>query len=68
MRRKRTEPPVASPLVGQGFLPQQATKAIVQVVREIHDGNYGLERQEIEAVISEALRKARAERSGEGES
>jgi hypothetical protein len=66
MRRRRREiSPIPSPLIGQGFPPHQAAKAVIQVVREIHEINYDLDPREIEETLLEAVRKARRER-GQG--
>ena len=68
MRRRRRDPPIPSPLVGQGFPAHQAAKAIAQVVREIHQGNYDLDSAEVEDAVREAIEKARRERrEGGGE-
>lgn len=64
-RRRREHPPIPSPLIGQGFPPHQAAKAVIQVVREIHETSYDLDSREIEEAILEAIKRARLER-GQG--
>gem|GEM_PF-3286422 len=65
-RRRREHPLIPSPLIGQGFPPHQAARAVIQVVREIHEANYDLDPREIEEALLDAVRKARRERSQGG--
>ncbi|MGX9105171.1 hypothetical protein ACWTQZ_26165, partial [Escherichia coli] len=61
-------PPIPSPLVGQGFPPQQAKRAVVQVVREIHSAHDEYDAPTVEEIILEAILRARRERNAKGES
>lgn len=63
-RRRRNTPPIPSPLVTQGFPLQQANRAVIQVVREIHGEHLDHRTTEIEALVAEAIRRARKEREG----
>ena len=65
MRRRRREPPI-SPLLHQGFPPGYGAKAVLQVVREIHQAHFELEGAEIEAILLTAIKRARKEREKEG--
>ena len=68
MRRRRTQhPPIPSPLVGQGFPPQQAKRAVVQVVREIHSAHDEYDARTVEEIIQEAIQRARRERKSVGD-
>lgn len=63
MSRRRTQhPPVPSPLIGQGFPPQQAKRAALQVVREIHGAHIDYDSKTVEEIVEEALSRARRER------
>jgi len=55
-------------LVGQGFTPHQAAKAVIQVVREIQAANYDKDPREVEEAIREAIARTRRERREGGES
>jgi len=53
--------------VGQGFPPQQAKRAVIQVVREIHSAHDEYDAPTVEEIILEAILRARRERITKGE-
>lgn len=61
-RRRRHTPPIPSPLLSQGFPLQQANRAVIQVVREIHGEHLDYRTTEIESLVGEAIERARKER------
>ena len=65
MRRRRQHPPIPSPLLGQRFNPTHASKAAIQVIREIHQANFEVEPQEVDLVIQAAIDQVRSERRDE---
>lgn len=65
MRRRRREPPL-SPLLGQHFNPQGGSRALFQVIREIHQANFDLDPREVEKVVQEATDLARTDRKRGG--
>ena len=67
-RRRSNHTPIPSPLIGQGFPPHQATRAVIHVVREVHEAHYELDSREVEDTIQEAIERARRERGKDGKS
>jgi hypothetical protein len=67
-RKRRDPPPIVHPLQEQVFLPKQAKRALIQVVREIHGVHYDIDGFAVEAVLAEAIERARREREEEVES
>jgi hypothetical protein len=48
MKRRRQYQPIPSPILGQKFQPEQAGKAIIEILREIHQDNFELEPYRVE--------------------
>jgi len=66
MRRRRQHQPIPSPLLGQQFQPEQAGKAIIEILREIHQDNIELESHHVERFIESAVTRVRSEREKGG--
>ncbi|MEI7578346.1 MAG: hypothetical protein WCK51_15770 [Armatimonadota bacterium] len=66
MRRRRQHQPIPSPLLGQHFPPEQAGKAIIEILREIHQDNIELESNHVERFIESAVIRVRSEREKGG--
>jgi len=66
MRRRRQYQPIPSPLLGQKFQPEQAGKAIIEILREIHQDNFELETHHEERLIKKSVTQGRAEREKGG--
>jgi len=67
-RRRRSNSPIPSPLLEQGFPKINSERALIQVVREVHASHDHLYSSECEGLIEEAIRRARAEREPKEES
>ena len=61
MRRRRQHQPIPSPLIGQRFQPEQAGKAIIEILQEIHQDNAELEPHHVERLIESAVLRVRSE-------
>ena len=66
MRRRRDHPPIPSPLHGQQFQPEQAGKAIIEILGEIHQDNLAREPHHVERFIESAVNRGRSEREKGG--
>jgi hypothetical protein len=53
-------------LLGQQFQPEQAGKAIIEILREIHQDNIELESHHVERFIESAVTRVRSEREKGG--
>jgi hypothetical protein len=66
MRRRRQYQPIPSPLLGQQFQPEQAGKAIIEILREIHRDHFELESHYVERIFKSAIKQSRSEREKGG--
>lgn len=66
MRRRRQHQPIPSPLLSQQFPPEQAGKAIIEILREIHQDHFELDSHGVERIIKSAVKQGRSEREKGG--
>jgi hypothetical protein len=66
MRRRRHYQPIPSPLLSQQFQPDQAGKAIIEILREIHQDHFELDSHSVEKIIKSAIKLSRSEREKGG--
>jgi hypothetical protein len=53
-------------LLGQQFQPEQAGKAIIEILREIHQDHFELDSHSVERVVKSAIKQSRSEREKGG--